>query len=149
VIASLSPTHATPDFLRLMKKVVAAYPGQKIHVVLDNATVHTSAETAQWLDKQKDGVVFHFTPTGASWVNQIEIWNGVVTRKVIRRGTHSSVKLLIKDIESFVASWNSDCVPIKWTATADEIINNVRSITSHMERLVCAREIDHVIRQVA
>jgi transposase len=149
VIASLSPTHATPDFLRLMKKVVAAYPGKKIHVVLDNATVHTSAGTAQWLDKQKDGIVFHFTPTGASWVNQIEIWNGVVTRKVIRRGTHSSVKLLIKDIESFVASWNSDCVPIKWTATADEIINNVRSITSHMERLVCAREIDDVIRQVA
>ena len=82
-------------------------------------------------------------------VNQIQIWNGVVTRKVIRRGTHSSVKLLIKDIESFVASWNSDCVPIKWTATADEIINNVRSITSLMERLVCAREIDDVIRQVA
>ena len=113
VIASWSSTHAAPDFLRLMKKVVAAYPGKKIHVVLDNATLRTSAETVQWLDKQKDGVVFHFTPTGASWVNQIEIWNGVVTRKVIRRGTHSSVKLLIKDIESFVVNWNSDCVAIK------------------------------------
>jgi transposase-like protein len=59
VIASLSPTHAAPDFLRLMKKVIAAYPGKKIYVVIDNATVRTSAETAQWLDKQKDGVVFH------------------------------------------------------------------------------------------
>ncbi|MCA1561422.1 MAG: IS630 family transposase [Chloroflexi bacterium] len=149
VIPSLSPTHAAPDFLRLMKKVVATYPGKKVHVVLDNATVHTSAETARWLDKQKDGVVFHFTPTSASWVNQIEIWNGVITRKVIRRGTHSSVKLLIKDIESFVVNWNSDSVPIKWTATADEIIDNVRSITSHMERLVRASEIDDVIRQAA
>ena len=82
-------------------------------------------------------------------MNQIEIWNGGVTRKVIRRGTHSSVKFLIKDIESFVASWNSGCVPIKRTATADEIINNVRSITSRMERLLCAREIDDAIRQVA
>jgi DDE superfamily endonuclease len=129
--------------------VVAAHPGKKIHVVVDNATVHTSAETAQWLDKQKSNVVFHFTPTGASWVNQIEIWNGVITRKVIRRGTHSSVKLLIKDIELFVVNWNSDCVPIKWTATADEIIDNVRSITSHIERLGRASEIDDVIRQAA
>jgi transposase len=149
VITSLSPTHAASDFLRLMKKVVAAYPDMKVHVVLDNATVHTSVETTRWLDKQKDSVVFHFTPTSASWVNQIEIWNGVLTRKVIRRGTHSSVKLLIKDIESFVANWNSDCVPIKWTATADEIIDNVRSIISHMERLVRASEINDVIRQSA
>lgn len=149
VITSLSDTHATPDFLRLMNKVVAAYPGRKIHVVLDNATVHTSAETRKWLDGQNESVVFHFTPTGASWVNQIEIWNGVITRKVIRRGTHSSVKLLIKDIESFVANWNSDCVPIEWTATADEIIDKVRSITSHMERLTRASEIDDVTRQAA
>ena len=149
VIASLSPTHAAPDFLRLMKKVVAVYPGKKVHVVLDNATVHTSAETAHWLDKQKGSVAFHFTPRGASWVNQIEIWNGIITRKVIRRGTHSSVKLLIKDIESFVVNWNSDCAPIKWTATADEIIDNVRSIISHVERLGRASEIDDVIRQAA
>jgi hypothetical protein len=59
------------------------------------------------------------------------------------------VKLLIKDIESFVANRNSDCVPIKWTATADEIIDKVRSITSHMERLVRASEINDVIRQSA
>lgn len=149
VITSLSPTHAAPDFLRLMKKVVAAYPGKKIHVVLDNASVHTSAAATQWLDKQKDRVIFHFTPKGASWVNQIEIWNGIVTRKVIRRGTHSSVKVLIKDIESFVVNWNNDCVPIKWTATADEIIDNVRSIASHVERLARAREIDDVIERVA
>ena len=140
---------AAPDFLRLMKKVVAAYLGKKIHVVLDNASVHTSAEATQWLDKQKGKVVFYFTPKGGSWMSQIEIWNGIVTRKVIRRGTHSSVKVLIKDIESFVVNWNSDCVPIKWAATADEIIDNVRSIASHMERLVRAREIDDVIEQVA
>jgi transposase len=149
VITSLSPTHAAPDFLRLMRKVVAAYPSTRIHVVLDNATVHLSAEVARWLEKQSDSVVFHFTPKGASWVNQIEIWNGIITRKVIRRGTHSSVNLLIKDIESFVEHWNSDCVQIKWTATADEIIDKVRLITSHVERLTRASEIGDVTRQVA
>ncbi|MCA1605979.1 MAG: IS630 family transposase, partial [Acidobacteria bacterium] len=92
VITSLSPTHATADFLRLMKKVTAAYPDKKIHVVLDNATVHISADTKKWLDEQQGSVVFHFTPTGASWINQIKIWNGIITRKMVRRGTHSSVK---------------------------------------------------------
>jgi hypothetical protein len=76
VITSLAQTHATPDFLRLMKKVVAAYDGQTVHVVLDNASVHLSKDTEQWLAKQRGRVVFHFTPTGASWMNQIEIWNG-------------------------------------------------------------------------
>ena len=69
VITSLAQTHATPDFLRLMKKVVAAYPGQKVHVVLDNASVHLSKDTEEWLAKQRGRVVFHFTPTGASWMN--------------------------------------------------------------------------------
>ncbi len=149
VFTSLAPTHATPDFLRLMNKVVAAYPGKKIHVVLDNASVHSSDDTEKWLAKQNGNAVFHFTPKGASWMNIIEIWNGIITRKVIRRGTHSSVKVLINDIESFVANWNSDCVPIKWVVTADEIIDKVRSITSHMERLARASEINDVAGHAA
>ena len=74
-----------------MKKVVAAYSTErKIHVVLDNASTHLSEEATKWLAKQRGRVVFHFTPTSASWLNrlnQIEIWNGILTRKVIRRGT--------------------------------------------------------------
>ena len=62
VITSLAQTHATPDFLRLMKKVVAAYDGQKVHVVGDNASVHLSKETEEWLAKQRGRVVFHFMP---------------------------------------------------------------------------------------
>jgi transposase len=135
VITSLSETHATPDFLRLMKKVVAAYPGQKIHVVLDNASVHLSGDTEEWLAKQKGQVVFHFTPTGASWMNIIEIWNGIITRKLIRCGTFSSVRMLNLEIEAFVKRWNSDPQPIKWTATAEEILDKVRAITARMEAM--------------
>ena len=58
------------------------------------------------LATRRGRVVFHFTPTGASWMNQIEIWNGIITRKLIRCGTFSSVKALDKAIESFVAHWN-------------------------------------------
>jgi len=149
VITSLSQTHATPDFLRLMKKVVAAYPGQKVHVVLDNASAHLSKETGEWLAKQRGRVVFHFTPTGASWMNQIEIWNGIITRKLIRCGTFSSVKVLNKEIESFTHHWNNDCEPIAWTVTAEEIIGKVRTITSRMESLMRATEIDDVACQAA
>ena len=147
MITSLAKTHATPDFLRLMKKIVAAYDGQKIHVVLDNASVHLSKETEQWLAKQRGRVVFHFTPTGASWMNQIEIWNGIITRKAIRCSTYTSVKVLNKDIEAFVEHWNSHCGPIVWTATAEEIIAKVRTSTVRMEALIHTTEIDDVVHQ--
>lgn len=132
-----------------MKKVVTAYPDQKVHVVLDNASVHLSDDTKKWLAKQDGKVIFHVTPTGASWMNQIEIWNGIITRKLIRCGTFSSVKVLNREIEAFVKQWNSDCKPIKWTATAEEIIDKVRAITARMEALLRATEIDDVARQAA
>jgi hypothetical protein len=84
-------------------------------------------------------------------MNQIEIWNGIITRKLIRCGTFSSVKALNKAIESFVAHWNSDCAPIVWTATGEEIfvLDKVRTVTSRMEALLRATEIDDVARHAA
>ena len=73
--------------------------------------------------------------------------NGIITRKAIRRGTYRSVKMLAGAIEAFVDHWNSDCTPIKWTATADDILDNVRFITSQMERLVGATEIGNVVQK--
>ncbi len=82
-------------------------------------------------------------------MNQIEIWNGILTRKLIRCGTFSSVKVLNKEIESFVKHWNSDCRPVIWTATVEEIIDKVRTITSRMDALLRATEIDDVAGQAA
>ncbi|MGH3906120.1 MAG: hypothetical protein ACRDTE_18350 [Pseudonocardiaceae bacterium] len=82
-------------------------------------------------------------------MNQIEIWNGILTRKLIRCGTFSSVKVLNKAIESFTEHWNGDCKPITWTATAEEIIDKVRIITSRMDTLMPATEIDDVARPAA
>ena len=78
-------------------------------------------------------------------MNQIEIWNGIITRKLIRRGTFSSVKAVDKAIKRFAADWNTDARPFKWTATADEIIDKVRAVSSRMEQLLGATEIGHVI----
>jgi transposase len=149
VITLLASTHNAGDFLKLMKKVVSAHPRKKIHVVLDNASTHGSAEAMEWLAKQGGNIVFHFTPKGASWMNQIEIWFGIITRSLIRRGTFVSVHVLNRAIEAFVAHWNESCGPFKWTATADEIIAKVRAITLGMDRLINAVQIGDVTRAAA
>lgn len=149
VTVELSATHNAGDFLRLMRRIVAQHEGKKIHIVLDNASAHTSEEASKWLARQGGRVVFHFTPTSASWMNQIEIWNGIITRRLIRRGTFSSVKILNYAIKQFTAAWNADARPFQWVATADEIIEKVRDITSRMARLLGATEIGHVTSQPA
>lgn len=150
VAVELSPTHNSGDFLRLMRRIVARHKDKKkIHIVLDNASAHTSEETGRWLADQDGRVIFHFTPTGASWMNQIEIWNGIITRRLIRRGTFSSAGVLSRAIRSFVADWNADPKPFQWTASADEILEKVRAVTSRMAQLLGATEIGHVVEQAA
>src|SRR6266542_3352292 len=75
VTVNLSATHTTADCLRRMDAVVKERREEKIHVILDNASPHKSEDTKKWLTKHNGRVVFHFTPTGASWLNMIEIWN--------------------------------------------------------------------------
>ena len=70
---------------------------------------------------------FHFTPVGSSWINQIETWFGIITRQSIRRGTFTSVNVLIKQIRDYIDHWNVNAKPFVWTATADEILAKVRS----------------------
>jgi transposase len=150
VTVELSSSHKAGDFLRLMRQIVAQHGNkQRIHVVLDNASAHTGEEASVWLAGQDGKVVFHFTPTSASWMNQIEIWNGIITRQLIRRGTFSSVTVLNHAIRRFVAAWNADARPFRWTATADKILEKVRDVTRRMTKLMGATEIGHVLDQAA
>jgi DDE superfamily endonuclease len=89
----------------------------------------------EWLEKNSN-VEFHFTPVGSSWLNQIETWFGVITRQAIRRGTFSSVKVLIKRIQNYIAHWNSNAEPFVWTATADEILAKVRLVQANIKKLL-------------
>ena len=88
-------------------------------------------------------------PVGASWRNQIEIWNGIITRQLIRRGTFSPARVLSHAIRRFAADWNADPKLFQWTATADEILEKVRAVTSRMAQLLGATEIGHVVGQTA
>jgi transposase len=135
VFGECKPTRDGEDFLAFLKKAVGPHAGKDIHVVLDNLSTHTTPDVQAWLEKNPH-VHFHFTPVGSSWLNQIETWFGIITRQSIRRGTFSSVKVLIKQIRDYITHWNTSAKPFVWTATADEILAKVRLVETNIKKLV-------------
>jgi transposase len=135
ITADCYPSRTGGDFLRFLRKAVRPHRGRQIHVVLDNLSTHDTPEVRAWLERNPN-VTFHFTPIGSSWLNQIEIWFGIITRQSIRRGTFASVTILITKIRDYIAHWNADAKPFVWTATADEILAKVRITQTNIKRLV-------------
>lgn len=135
VFGECLPVRDGASFLAFLKKAVKPHVGKEIHVVLDNLAIHATPEVREWLDAHKN-VNFHFTPKGASWVNQIETWFGIITRQSIRRGTFTSVTVLIKQIRDYITHWNASAEPFVWTATAHEILAKVRITQANVRKLV-------------
>jgi transposase len=101
------------DFRRFLDSVVAELPASReIHVILDNYCTHKKND--DWLAKYQGRVHFHFTPTSASWLNQIEIWFGLLTRKALRGASFSSKDQLRAAIEAFVTRTNDNPKPFHW-----------------------------------
>jgi transposase len=113
--------HTGADFLAFLRQVARAYPAGDLHVVLDNVSTHSTPDVRAWL-AGNPRVRFHFTPTSASWMNQVETWFGILTRKAIRRGSFRSVRELIAMIDAFTRQWNEGSSPFAWVRTADEIL---------------------------
>jgi transposase len=113
--------HTGADFLAFLRRLDRVYPDRDLHVILDNVSTHKTPDVNAWLSRHPR-VTFHFTPTSASWLNQVETWFSVLTRQAIRRGTFASVKELIAMIDTFTKSWNDGSTPFVWVKTADEIL---------------------------
>jgi transposase len=113
--------HTGDDFLAFLRHLDRVYPDQELHVILDNVSTHKTPDVRAWLERHPR-VTFHFTPTSASWMNQVETWFSVLTRQAIRRGSFGSVKELVAMIEVFTANWNAGATPFAWVRTADEIL---------------------------
>lgn len=101
------------EFLDFMNKVVADYPEREIHVVLDNLSTH-KPKRDMWLKRHKN-VRFHFTPTHASWLNQVEIWFSILAGKSLDGASFQSVPQLVAHIEAFIADYNETARPFVWT----------------------------------
>ncbi len=113
--------HTGLDFLAFLRRLDRVYPDQELHVVLDNVSTHKTPAVRAWLERHPR-ITFHFTPTSASWMNQVETWFSILSRQAIRRGSFGSVKELVVMITSFTDSWNTGASPFAWVKTADEIL---------------------------
>jgi len=113
------------DFLRQIEKNVPAE--LDVHVIVDNYGTHKHPRVKRWLAARPRFHV-HFTPTYASWLNQVEIWFNRITQRAIRRGTFRSVKELVAKIDQYVQTSNTHAQPFVWTATADSIFAKVQRL---------------------
>jgi transposase len=113
--AKHSQRRRRPEFLDFMNRVVAAYPDQEIHVVLDNLRTH-KPKRDRWLARHKN-VHFHFTPTHASWLNQVEIWFSILARSTLKGASFTSVRAVRQAIDAFIAAYNPSATPFQWQKT--------------------------------
>lgn len=103
------------EFLDFMNKVLAAYPDREIHVVLDNLSTH-KPKRDMWLARHKN-VRFHYTPTHASWLNQIETWFSILAKNSLAGASFATVEDLVAHIDAFIIDYNLAAKPFVWTKT--------------------------------
>jgi transposase len=128
VISSCLPRHRAKEFVRFLNQVEKEVPpDQDVHLVMDNYSTHKSAVVQRWLKpKKRRRFHFHFTPTRRSWLNQVERLFGLITDRMIRRGTFHCVDELERAIYEWLAHWNNQPRPFVWKATADVILDKIR-----------------------
>jgi putative transposase len=107
-------------FIRFLRRLLGAYPAKELYIIADNGSSHRSKKTLAWVAKQKR-IHLTFTPTHASWLNQIEIWFGILTRKVIRRGIFKSRDELVQRLLNFIEAYNKEARPFQWTYTGSPL----------------------------
>jgi transposase len=117
--------HRHQEFLRFLQFVARRYPRGQVHLVLDNYRTHKHPEVQAWLTGHRR-FHLHFTPTSASWLNQVETWFSIVHRKAIRRGVFRSVAHLKDAIQRFLEAWNANKHPFAWVRTPDEVLHSAK-----------------------
>jgi transposase len=121
IIGKCHSRHREAEFLKFMQLIETKFPGSApIHLVLDNLATHKTPRVRNWFAR-RPRYVLHFTPTGSSWINQVERWFAKITTQAIRRGSFRSVKHLIDAIDDYIAQHNQDPKPFQWTASAETI----------------------------
>ena len=126
VLAQCKPRHRHQEFLQFLRHIEQNVPTDlDVHLVVDNYSTRKHAKVKRWLARPRFHL--HFTPTCASWLNQVEIWFNIITQRAIRRGSFPRVKELIRRIERYTENWNADATPFVWTATADSILDKVKT----------------------
>ena len=131
----LSDSHTGADFLAFMNKVARAYPKQELHVILDNSSSHSTPDVKQWLEDHPR-VHFHYTPTSASWLNQVEGWFGILGKQSLFLTDFRSKKALCDHLRAYLRSWNRNPTPFEWTKPARAILRSHRRMLDAISKAV-------------
>ena len=116
-------------FLRLLDRETP--PELDLHLVLDSYATHKHPKVGAWLAK-RPRFHLHFTPTSASWLNQVERWVGLISQRAIQRGSFDSDAQLVKTIEAFIAHHNASTSPFIWVATAESICGKLERLSARI-----------------
>jgi transposase len=125
VIGATHARHRAKEFRSFLDTIDANVPANlDVHLVMDNLSTHKSPTVKRWLLRHPRLHV-HFTPTYASWINQVERWFGLLEQRQLKRGSHRSVKQLVAAIREFIEVSNENSKPSRWVKTADEILAKI------------------------
>ena len=136
VLTQCRPRHRHQEYLGFLREIEKNVPETlDVHIIVDNYATHKHPRVKRWLAARPRFHV-HFTPTYASWLNQVEIWFNRITQQAIRRGTFRSVKELIEKIDQYAGTSNNHAHPFVWTATADSIFAKIQRLCERISGTV-------------
>src|SRR5688572_32213923 len=130
-----SPTHTAADFLRFMKKVARTYPDRDLHVVLDNSSTHDTDAIRAWLHNHPR-IHFHYTPTSASCLNQIEGFFGILAKQSLSVTDFASKRALQDHLITYLRAWNKNPTPFEWTKPARALIRSHKRMLDRISTAV-------------
>ena len=126
VIGRCFARHRAREFLKFLRTIEANVPAElDIHLVMDNYATHKTPAIRRWFARHPRWHI-HFTPTGASWLNQVERFFALLTEKQLRRGVHRSTQELEAAILNYIDTVNADPRPFRWTKSANDILATIK-----------------------
>jgi len=139
IIGQCFPRHRSREFLKFLRVIESRVPDDlEVHLVMDNYVTHKTPAVQRWLAGHPRWHI-HFTPTGASWLNQVERFFAMLTEKQLRRGIHRSTQELEQAIRDYIDTVNANPRPFRWTKSADDILATIKRF--------CLRTLDTADRQ--
>lgn len=150
VIGRCFQRHRATEFLKFLRTVEARVPADlDVHLVMDNYATHKTPAIRKWFARHPRWHV-HFTPTGASWLNQVERFFALLTEKQLRRGVHRSTRELEQAILNYIDTVNADPRPFRWTKSAEDILSTIKrfclrtlQVVQHQTEIIRTSESGH------
>lgn len=134
VIGEVHRRHRSSEFLRFLRTIEASVPPYlSVHLVMDNYGTPKTPPIKAWFARHPRFEV-HFTPSSASWLNQVERWFATLTERYLRRGTHRSTRQLEDAIRHYVDVYNAYTQPFIWSKSADEILASLERFCVRVQK---------------